>query len=295
MSEGDSVSKSARVFLVALMVAPLAAVLSPASSSAAGTTVTTNVRVATWNVQVRRTVSEFTRGVVPLAARSDLIGLQEVDTRDKEHVLAGLADSGWSYYRAKPALQMPVLWRHDRFSLAGARVAQISGATYIGNEAPGMKASQHARYASVVRLVDKVTGRRVSVVNAHLVSGAVRGGRPWVGRPRLFGLYRTGLANLTALAARERAWGRVFVLGDFNAGWVADRKWLRRRLPIRAMGGIGFQSMWAAARPSNGLGTRNDALIDQVYTNMRPLGSRVQFDLSGLSDHRPAVALYPAP
>lgn len=292
-------SKRIHLFLVVLMAIPLTAAWSAPSGAAQATqavaaaAVPTTVRVATWNVQVRRPVSDFTRGVVPLAARSDIIGLQEVDVFDKELVLRDLADDGWSYHRAKPSSQMPVLWRNDRFTFVSARSALISQAASIGSEVPGMKPDQHARYATVVRLVDKVTGRRLSVVNAHLLSGAVRGGRPWVGRPRTFALYRTGLLGLRSVAGAERAWGRVFVMGDFNAGWVADQKWKRRYLPIKVMGGVGFTSMWSVSRPTNGLGTRNDALIDQVFTNLRPLGSRVQFDLSGFSDHRPAISLYP--
>jgi endonuclease/exonuclease/phosphatase family metal-dependent hydrolase len=283
--------KQLRLVAVAAVLAPLAS-LGTAGTADADDTVTTVVRVATYNVQVRRSVAEFTAGVTRLAARSDIVGLQEMDSREKEAVLGSMADSGWSYYWNRTAYQMPVMWRHDRFALAGTRVARMSDPTYIGNELPGAPSYQKARYVMIVRLLDKVTGRKVSVVNVHLLRGAVRGGRPWPDRPRVFALYKTQLANLTAIAAGEKRWGRTFVTGDYNAGWVADRKHLLRRLPIRRFGSIGMTSMWAYSRPTNGLGTRNDALIDQVFTNMRPISSRVQFDLSGYSDHRPAIATY---
>jgi endonuclease/exonuclease/phosphatase family metal-dependent hydrolase len=255
--------------------------------------VTTAVRVATYNVQVRRSVAEFRAGVLPLLARSDIVGLQEMDTREKDAILASQADSGWARYAVRPAFQQATLWRTDRFEFVSGRVAQISAAAYIGNEAPKMKPYQKARYASVVRLLDKVTGRRISVVNAHVISGAVRGGLPRAKRPRLFAVYKRNLVSLAGITSAEQRWGRVFVIGDFNAGWVADRKHLRRRLPIRTMRSVGLASMWTYSRPTNGLGTRNDALIDQIFTSMRPLSSRVQYDLSGYSDHRPAIATYP--
>jgi hypothetical protein len=52
--------------------------------------------------------------------------------------------------------------------------------------------------------------------------------------------------------------------------------------------------MWRYSRPTNGLGTHNDALIDQIFSTLRPVSCRVQFDLSGYSDHRPAIATYPS-
>jgi endonuclease/exonuclease/phosphatase family metal-dependent hydrolase len=277
------------------LVSPLLAITSGIASEGAVAAETTTVRIATFNVQVRRPVSDFSAGVLPLLDRADIIGLQEVDTYDKEEVLRSAADAGWSYYRARPGLQEPVLWRTDRFTFAGGRIATVSAAGYIGNEVPNMKAYQHARTVTVVRLIDNVTGRRLSVIDAHLVSGAIRGGRPWVGRPKLFRLYREGLVNLMHQVITERAWGRVYALGDFNAGWVADRKYLRKKLPIRTMAGLSMTSMWAWSRPTNGLGTHNDALIDQIFTTNRPTSARVQFDLSGHSDHRPAIASYAAP
>jgi endonuclease/exonuclease/phosphatase family metal-dependent hydrolase len=278
---------------VVAMLAPLAVFGTQAPAGADVVPVTTAVRMATINVQVRRSLDQFRGGVTPLLDRSDIIGLQEMDTRDKEAYLQTLSDRGWAHYAVRPAFQTPVLWRTDRFSYLGGRVAQISPATYIGNEVRGMTSTQKARYVSVVHLYDKVTGRRVSVVNVHLVQGAVRGGRPWVGRPRLWGLYKRSLLNLASITVAEKRWGHVYVMGDFNAGWVADYKHKLRRLPVRTYSALSMRSMWAAARPTNGLGTHNDAQIDQIFSGVRPVSTAVQFDLSGFSDHRPAIATYP--
>jgi endonuclease/exonuclease/phosphatase (EEP) superfamily protein YafD len=282
-----------RLAAVAAILAPLATFTTQAPAGADVVPATTTVRVATFNIQVRRSLDDFSRGVTGLLGRSDIIGLQEMNSREKEAFLQTLDASGWAHVAIRPSFQEPVLWRTDRFAFVSARAAQVSAATYIGNEVPSMKATQKARYVTVVRLLDKVTGRRVAVVNAHLIQGAVRGGRAWVGRPRLFGIYARSLANVAAIAASEQKWwGRVFVIGDFNAGWVADSRKLRKLLPIRTMGRVGLRSMWTFARPSNGLGTHNDALIDQVFSNLPVIGSAVQFDLSGYSDHRPAIATF---
>jgi endonuclease/exonuclease/phosphatase family metal-dependent hydrolase len=280
-----------RLAAVAAVLAPLALV-TPAPAGADGVAASPVVRIATFNVQVRRSLDQFTGGVSALLGRSDIIGLQEMDSRDKAAWLDTLRQAGWDHYFVRPS-QEPVLWRSDRFTLQSGRLVQISPATYIGSEVRGMTATQKARYVVVVRLVDKVTGQRVSVINAHLVQGAVRGGRPWVGRPRLWGLYKRGLVNLAGVTVTERAWGHVFTMGDFNAGWVEDRRRLRKRLPIRTFSRLSMRSMWAAARPTNGLGTHNDALIDQIFSGIVPLRTAVQFDLGGFSDHRPAIATYP--
>lgn len=279
-----------RLAAVAAMLAPLAMTVAQAPATADGTT--TVVRVATYNVEVRRSLGDFLAGVVPLLARSDIVGLQEMDSREKEAALTGLADQGWAHFTMRPAFQETVLWRSDRFTFVSGRTVKMSDATWIAGELPGQTSNQKARYFTVVRLIDNVTGRHVSVINAHLIQGATRGGRPWPGRPRVFGIWKKNLVNVAGTASTERAWGQVFVTGDFNSGWVADHNHLRKRFPIRTFKRIGMRSMWAADRPNNGLGTHNDALIDQVFTSLRPISCRVAFDLAGYSDHRPAVAAY---
>jgi endonuclease/exonuclease/phosphatase family metal-dependent hydrolase len=279
-----------RLAAVVAMLAPLATY---ATQAPAGATESTVVRVATFNVEVRRSVDDFRGGVLPLLDRSDIVGLQEMDSLEKDAVLTSLADSGWQHYAVRPAFQEAVIWRSDRFTFVSGRVAKISDAAWIDGELPGQPSNQKARYVSVVRLVDKVTGHRISVINAHLIQGATRGGRPWPGRPRLWAMYKQGIASLAGITAVEKGWGRVFVVGDFNAGWVADHNHLLRRFPIRTYRRLSMRSMWAVSRPTNGLGTHNDALIDQIFTDLRPLSAQVQFDLSGFSDHRPAIATYP--
>ena len=250
-----------------------------------------DIRIGTYNIQAGRSVAEFRAGVEALAPRTDLMGLQEVASKEKEQVLAALAPSGWSYYRERPASQTPVLWRNDRFSFVGARVAQISAGRYIGYEVPGRDPYQPAKYISVVRLVDNLTGGQVSLVNVHLLPGAVIAGHRYPGRPRRFQLYVDGLHKLAEITASELAWGQVFVFGDLNAGYVPDARLQRWRLPYRTFQRLGMRSMWATERPSDGRGTLKTALIDQVYSRLPATSARVQFDIKN-SDHRPAIATY---
>ena len=82
----------------------------------------------------------------------------------------------------------------------------------------------------------------------------------------------------------------VFVLGDFNAGFVPDRRHRRRSLPYRTFKALGLRSNWSTQHPAH-LGTHNDALIDQIYHPGKAVRTVVVRGLR-FSDHRPATATY---
>jgi endonuclease/exonuclease/phosphatase family metal-dependent hydrolase len=272
--------------LPALPLVLIAALLTPAAPAQAQTA---ELRIATWNTEVGRSTADFRAGVVALAARSDVFALQEVDTKAKEEVLKSLA--GWSYYRVKPGLQTPVAWRTDRFDFVSARVVQISRDWYIGNEIPRRGHTELARHVTVVRLVDKLTGTNVSVIDVHLVSGASENGWRVPGRPRLFRIYLRNVALTHAITAYEQSWGQVFTLGDFNSGWVADSTAHRWKMPFSTLGRLGMRSMWATERPAGKWGTHEHSLLDQIYSRLPANTAKVQWDIKH-SDHKPALATY---
>jgi endonuclease/exonuclease/phosphatase (EEP) superfamily protein YafD len=103
------------------------------------------------------------------------------------------------------------------------------------------------------------------------------------------------MTNLIQKVENQRGYGKVFVTGDFNAGWVADEKHRHRHLPFRSFRSLHFKSMWAAERPRDGRGTHADALLDQVYARRAAASARVLFRLNDYSDHVPAVARYRLP
>jgi hypothetical protein len=270
----------------------LASTLIPADASATPSEVdqpASDLRIGTYNIKAGGSVSDFRAGVTAMTQRTDALGLQEVGDKRREQVLADLASSGWSYYREKPASHTPIMWRDDRFSYAGARTARISEGRWVGYEAPGQPPYQEAKYISIVHLVDKVTGGRVSLVNVHLLCGAVTAGRNYPDRPRRYKLYVDGLQRLAEITASEKTWGQVFVLGDFNAGYLADSKVQRWRLPYKTFQRLGMRALWATEMPADGRGTRKKALLDQVYSVLPATTARVQFDIQ-YSDHRPAIA-----
>jgi endonuclease/exonuclease/phosphatase (EEP) superfamily protein YafD len=156
---------------------------------------------------------------------------------------------------------------------------------------PDAREGYKSHWFTVIHLVDRVSGQRLSIVNVHMLHGAVRAGRPYPGRPKHWRTYRIQMTNLIQKVQQQQGYGRVFIVGDFNAGWVADRKHRHKHLPFRSFRGIGYRSMWATERPHD-RGTHRDALIDQVFSRARAGSAKVLFRLGRFSDHRPAVARY---
>ncbi len=267
---------------------PMAGVATVATSpaEAAGAQ---RLKVATYNVRAGVSTSTFRRVVDDLLPYAGVIGLQEVNSHEKEAVLGGLRSRGWGYFRASRGSgeQNPVLWRTSRFSKISARSVKTAGA----------RAGVGAHYATVVRLRVRATGQKIAIVNVHLPPGAIKGGLPSRSNPGRFDRYADELVATRRVAQAERRVGstrrRVFVTGDLNSAWVADRKHLHRRLPIRIFRGADMPSMWATERPSGGRGTHESSLIDQVYSQKKALDSRVLFGIRG-SDHFPALATYAA-
>lgn len=283
------------LFAASLATLAVAATGVPSSAEEPASEDPVAVRIGTYNTQASRSIAEFRAGVTALADRVDVFGLQEVNGMDKQkQVLDPMVPEGWSLYRKKPGRLTPVLWRTDRFRLVDARNAKISEARWLGHEAKGLEPYEGPRFVAVVRLEDQLSGERLSVINVHLLSSATRVGRPWPGRPKRYALYVDGLVHLAQLVKDEEQWGQVFVLGDYNAGYVPDVKWHRKKMPYRTFKRIGMRSMWATEVPDNGLGTRHDALIDQVYSRLKADSAKVQFDIKH-SDHRPAIATYSLP
>ena len=261
-----------------------------------------SLRLGTFNIRASVSASTFGAGVKALLPNVDIAGLQEVNSKDKARKLAAIKRSGgwdfWRQYRTHIPLhpkrggteQQPVLWRSSRFVCTYAGPMLASGLISLrGEVASGEGDVKH--WFTIIHLVDRLTGQRLSIVNVHMLHGAIQAGRPVASRPKHWRTYRTQMINLIRKVENQQGYGRVFILGDFNAGWVADRKHRHKHLPFRSFRHIGYRSMWATERPG-GRGTHNDALIDQVYSRARASSAKVLFSLGRYSDHRPAVARY---
>ena len=259
------------------------------------------VRIGTFNIRANRSAGTFSAGVHALLPYVDIAGLQEINSKEKASRLAAIKRSGgWSFWRQYRrhvkrhprrggTEQNPVIWR-NRFVCTYAGPMLASGLISLRGE-PDAREGYKSHWFTVIHLVDRVSGQRLSIVNVHMLHGAVRAGRPYPGRPKHWRTYQIQMTNLIRKVQQQQGYGRVFIIGDFNAGWVADRKHRHRHLPFRSFRGIGYRSMWATERP-HGRGTHRDALIDQVFSRAKAGSAKVLFRLGRYSDHRPAVARY---
>lgn len=249
------------------------------------------VFVGTYNIRAGVSLDAFRSALNETLPHVDVLGMQEINSKEKAAVMAAVP--GWDYFRPPRFYgeQRPVMWNQSVFTEVSARVERIGEETNIGNEIPGKSGYIKPQYAVVVRLIHNVTGRRVSVVNLHLLPGAVKAGRPWPDRPKLFAYYAETLARAIEVVKAESAWGTTWALGDYNAGWVADERNRKPRLPFMRFRNIGMRSMWASERPELGIGTHRDALIDQVFSAGWAHRTQVLTNVT-YSDHHPAVAVF---
>jgi endonuclease/exonuclease/phosphatase family metal-dependent hydrolase len=253
----------------------------------------TDLLVGSYNIRAGVSTGDFESAVHSLTQTVDVAGLQEVNSHAKEAVLGSLRSAGFGYYRPKPGEQSPVIWRTSRFTFLSGRVQSIADKAYVGDEISPKYVYVGPVYATVVHLQDRQTGEKVSVVNTHLPPGACINGGPQPSRPREFQVFRRSVINLGHLADSEKSFGRLFVLGDFNIGYAADKRVGRTHLPYKTFGRLGMSSMWATEVPSGKRGSHvnSPSLIDQVYSGTQASNATVRFDV-GYSDHFPVIARY---
>lgn len=262
--------------------------------ASAGTT-PSPVDVGTFNINADMPFKRWKRKVRTFLPHVDVAGLQEVNSREKTSFLEGLG--AWGSFRPAKLQQNPVLWRRDVFERRAARGVKIAMARHVGHEKPGTPSWRKASWATVVRLEHRETGLTVSIVNVHLVAGATQDGRPYPDRPRLVDLYRDQVRGMNRVVKVEKGWaeGRVWVIGDFNVNYPADKRWQVRGFPyVRLHDGRGLRSAWEAREeivPGRGSGSRGGSYIDNIWAKA---GARKVDVLRGIkgSDHYPVVARY---
>lgn len=283
------------VLVTATIAALLCLVPAPGASAAGGARDTgPTLRVGTYNIQSSRSLAEFKAGVAALKPLVDVMGLQEIGANEKHQSLR--LDHDWGYYRPPAIQQNPVLWRRDRFDFRSAAAPVLSARVKVPHAYGHGDVTFKTNYATVVRLVERSTGERISFVNVHLVHGATWAGRPKPGRRPLFRLYKRQVGALAKVVAGEKlASDDVYVMGDFNIGYAADARWHLKKLPYHRLRGQGLTSMWRGSSYLRGSrGTHGSQLIDQVWTSRKASSSRIIGRIRH-SDHRPVVATYALP
>lgn len=245
------------------------------------------MRIGSFNIRAGVTFNDFKDAVTAFKPEADVFGMQEIGTNERNLWLR--ADQDWGYHTSQAVQQNPIVWRRDKFDVAGFKDYKIA------EDRDVQGGPKDASYATGVRLIDRATGQQVSILNIHFVKGAVKGGLPVPGREALFKLYAEQVSGtVTALKAERNvaANDEVYILGDFNVGYKADVKRKHKKLPYVKYTALGMRSMWKGSPYLNDtLGTHSDALIDQIWTTDDSSDEHIYRDIEQ-SDHWPPVATY---
>lgn len=160
----------------------------------------------------------------------DAGGLQEMsDEEDRKSLVALCRASDWGWYMPlEGGVAIPIVWDRDRFRLIDGHTTKVHGPQ------AGVTPS---RYINVVRLREISTGKVFGYINTHVISGASRDAQlSDMNRiPRL----RKHLAMLRGeILALFQQTEHVFVSGDLNVNYLADRRRKNLGLPTSRLGDI---------------------------------------------------------
>jgi hypothetical protein len=279
----------------------VAGVAAPVPAAGDDTT-TDSLRVGSYNIEINQPMDQFTAAVDFIKSVSDVAGLQEAGGAQRRQYLDG--DHSWRIYHAPDLPQVPVIWNPRVYELVSAHQVKISDAATVEKAGRGLM-QWKAAYVPVVRLRQISTGYVFSLINVHLIRGAVNKGLPRKDAPRTYRVYRHQVKVVKRTVREERERGLpVYVTGDFNVGYVADRQERVRKLPYRRLTSVHQVANWKG-KSLNDYGTHIDtdcpkgkahcgAYIDQIWGPTVAATSTV-FTSVVHSDHYPIMSSYPIP
>ncbi|MFA6300634.1 MAG: hypothetical protein WC642_15805, partial [Nocardioides sp.] len=160
----------------------------------------------------------------------DAGGMQEMsDAEDRESLIRLCKAQDWGWYMPNEGgVAIPIVWNRDRFRLIDGHTVKVHGP---------QEGVTPSRYINSVRLREIATGKVFGYINTHVISGASRDAQlSNMNRiPRL----RKHLKMLRAeILGLFRQTEHVFVSGDLNVNYLADRRRQNAGLPTDALGDL---------------------------------------------------------
>jgi len=257
------------------------------------------LRVGTFNIDAGVPLDRWAQAVRDFSTRVDIGGLQEATGKEKTAALKAVP--GIASYVSPRYRQQPIFWNSSLFRLVGGRAPKTAGGRQVERLGGGVTHQQTTR-ATIARLRSTATGRTISVIDVHLLPNAVRKGRRVRGVPRRFAMYEQQVRKLGKIVAREKHWadGPVWLLGDFNDNYRADRRKHKHKLAYATMHRHGLVASWQAVkgklRPGQGSGTRSGSYLDVVWSPERARSVAVlREDAFRVGQHYPLVSTYAMP
>ena len=165
-----------------------------------------------------------------LTTLGDAGGFQEMsDLADRQTLAKLCSDLDWGYYMPKDGGQaIPIVWDRQRFRLIDGHTVKVHGAEE--NVTP-------SRYINVVRLREIATGKVFGFINTHTIAQASRDAQASNRHriPRLRKHLRMLRQQILSLFGTTE---HVFVSGDLNVNYLADRRRQVAGLPTDALGDV---------------------------------------------------------
>jgi endonuclease/exonuclease/phosphatase family metal-dependent hydrolase len=277
--------------------------LAPAASPAAASGVTAGpLRIGSYNIQISQPIDQFRQAVDFIKSVSDVAGLQEAGAAPRRQYLDG--DKSWRIYHPADLPQDPVIWNPRVYEFISAKEVKLSDATRVEANNGGTMPWK-ALWAPVVRLRQISTGYTFSVINVHLIRAAVNEGRRRKGVPLTYAVYVHQVKAVKATVLAEQEAGRqVYVTGDFNIGYAADRQVQMRKAPYHKLTHQHLVANWQGKKLNN-YGTHIDdscppskshcgAYIDQIWAPT-PAATATVYTHEIHSDHYPIMSTYTTP
>ncbi|WP_309649820.1 hypothetical protein [Nocardioides sp.] len=160
----------------------------------------------------------------------DAGGMQEMsDAEDRESLIALCKAEDWGWYMPNDGgVAIPIVWNRDRFRLIDGHTVKVHGP---------QNGVTPSRYINVVRLREIATGKVFGYINTHVISGASRDAQ-------LSNMQRIPRLRLHLKMLRQEIQAlfnhteHVFISGDLNVNYLADRRRQNPGLPTDRLGDL---------------------------------------------------------
>lgn len=186
------------------------------------------LRTFTSNVQFSLPADQARADIERSMSLGDVGGFQEMsEEEDRQTLLAVAAARDYGYYMQSGGESIPIVWNRARFRLIEGRTIQTHGPVD----------GQPGRFINSVKLRELATGKIFGFINTHLIANSSFDAQ--LSDMTKIPLLRNHLQLLRGeILSMFNSTEFVFISGDFNVNYLADRNRRNPGLPTSALGDI---------------------------------------------------------
>lgn len=197
---------------------------------------------------------------------SDIITLQEMSNGNRrEAIRKAFVDCTACEWRAfmpntRDQNENPILWNGTKFKLLDSGGVQATNRQRVDGR------DFRALYVNYVKLEVRATGNKILVLNNHLPAHVEASGRPRSGSADRMVLYKKNMEAIEQMIRQNQSSDTtVFVTGDFNVHFTADKKAKSPDFPYKTLSTLNtFASYEYLGEPKGGTHA-GGRLIDYVF------------------------------